>query len=90
MAVRKVIQGWIEALGPVFESNGVSEVLDTICGVAARQGFREIGSQEQLQRIAMESLCHWNLVKESVFQKLRQSGSQENDLLGAPLPSTCP
>jgi hypothetical protein len=87
---REVIQGWIEAQGPAFESGGVCQILDRIQDVAARAGFREIGARVELEDRVESALYHWNQTREKAVQGLQGQDVAETVLLGAPPPSTGP
>jgi hypothetical protein len=87
---REVIQGWIEAQGPAFESGGVCQILDHIQSVTARAGFREIGARVELEERVESALYHWNQTREKAVRRRQGQDVTGSVLLGAPPPSTSP
>jgi len=48
LTAKAVVQGWITAFGPAFEDVSERAALDGVKRAAARMGFRELGTEEEL------------------------------------------
>ncbi|WP_081444713.1 reverse transcriptase domain-containing protein [Blastopirellula marina] len=72
VVARRVIQGWIESLGSVFESGEALQSLRQVRQIAADTGFREIGTYSQLEDWADKARIRWIGLKERVWQRLQQ------------------
>ncbi len=69
---RTIIHGWIESLGPAFESGGMRPLLEQLLLIAANHGFREIGPWSQLEEKAEYANRRWQRLKEEVRQQLER------------------
>jgi hypothetical protein len=59
LLAEQAVKGWLAAYGPAFESTR-RDVLERVLRIAARHGFREIGSPEELWRVWQSSWECWN------------------------------
>ena len=67
---RKVILGWVEAMGPAFENGGVAEVLN----IAAGCGFRELPSRKFVAARWKGSWQRWQACRQCAERRYRGTG----------------
>ena len=65
-AARLAVLGWVDALGPAFESGVVTQVLSTM----AQYGFREINPEDVLERW-QDSSERWRRVRQRARLRYR-------------------
>jgi len=66
---RKAILGWIEAAGPALEGVDEGVVVEGVKERAARYGFRELGTDEDLHERILAARGHWLRIRDAVFSQ---------------------
>jgi retron-type reverse transcriptase len=75
-AAHRVILGWIQSLGPAFERQDETAIVDRILHIAASQGFREI-QPEELRWRGRDAHRRWQAHRERACR--RREGHQGED-----------
>lgn len=60
------VNGWLEALGPTFETERIDDTLNRVMETCVRLGFREMGNHRDLKGRARESWRRWQTYREKV------------------------
>jgi hypothetical protein len=72
---KDVICGWISSYGPGFESVDASRVAVRICQVAARKGFRELGSVKVFEFQIRKAVSNWNALRAGLVRDRSTTGN---------------
>ncbi len=76
MAAIAAVRGWLAAHGPAFEDAEECEVLERVCRTAAREGFRELGTEEGPIGWLREARQRWLAARSSTLDGVRSTEAQ--------------
>ena len=86
-AARAIVRGWLDDRAPAFEGSTDTAVRRTR-DHAARLGFRELSSQEELRRLVTNALGRWQASLRAAYQRVVNVHDQGLvDHVGAPPPT---
>jgi len=71
---RRVLEGWILSLGPVFENRTDEPLLTQIREIAVRHGFREIYSWKDLQHFTQKAGHRWRAYRQGCHEQMGKKG----------------
>ena len=64
-AASLAVRGWLASQGPAFETQRISDTIDSVFDVSARQGFRELGSRKDLRLWAKDARRRWKACRKA-------------------------
>jgi hypothetical protein len=70
---REVVNGWMEATAPAFESMEAKNVIQRVVATATQAGFRELGPTTALEDRLRSGIDRWSSVRRKVARERWQS-----------------